>query len=75
MDETRQRESTEGRSVVVGAYGDSVSDLEFSALDQAREFFGTAVRLEIVPGYEASGLASAPAGERFYARVTVRECR
>ncbi|MCF6467377.1 hypothetical protein FAF44_02970 [Nonomuraea sp. MG754425] len=72
-----------GRSMRPVAVGDTVDELELSALDKARAAFPPNVRLEIVPDYEIytvpgdGGFSSFPgvleSGKTYYSHITVRE--
>jgi hypothetical protein len=67
-----------GREVEVLVFGDTADELELAALDEARPFFGDAVRLEVVRDYRAlavlpNGVFAARAnGKKYQANVTVR---
>lgn len=67
-----------GRSLRVGAAGDTVAEMEMAALDEARKFFGADVHLMIVADYQAypPDSSSIPAlrdsGKRYCAHMTVR---
>ena len=53
MNENTENTTRPRGTVKVLAIGDNAAELERAALDEAREFFGTDPRLEIVPGYVA----------------------
>lgn len=69
-----QRTLPGGRILHVTAYGDTADELELYALDEAREFFGTDVRLEVIDDYQVVGATHDPAasGKRYCAGVRVR---
>lgn len=82
MDHIETGESTTyGRSMTVLAVGDTLDELELSALDKARELFGAAARLEVVRDYEiqtyTGGYNSFPevreSGKKYYCHIKVRE--
>lgn len=64
-----------GRTMTIVAYGDSAAEMEMYALDKAREFFGTGLRLEIAQDYQVvtSGGMDDSGGKRYRAGVVVRE--
>ena len=68
-----------GRQVKLLVVGDNAYELELAALDEAREFFGTDMRLKVVDDYVAFPIDPADSvakvresGKRFYATVTVQ---
>jgi hypothetical protein len=67
-----------GREVEVFVFGNTADELELAALDEARPFFGDAVRLIVVPDYRAQTVLADGSyfmqseGRKFQARVTVR---
>lgn len=65
----------EGRTMSVLAYGDNAAELEMYALDEARKFFGTELRLEIVQDYKVvtAGETDASGGKRYRAGLIIRE--
>jgi len=79
-DETRQHERIHGRSLTVLVFGDSATDLEFAALDEARKFFGPGPVLEVSPEWSAglvpvepsSGMSMQAGGKQYHARILVR---
>lgn len=73
MNEQEQRETTGGRAIAVPVYGASQEALEIAALDEARNFFGCSVRLEIVRDYRVQVNLRNEPERRYWARVTVRE--
>ena len=60
------------RTVRVWAHGDTKDEIEMNALDGARDFFGPEARLEIIPAYQVSYLASADPGRKGEAPIMVR---
>jgi|HubBroStandDraft_2_1064218.scaffolds.fasta_scaffold13008_6 hypothetical protein len=66
-----QRAFDAGRCFRVYVTGDSAAELELAALDKAREFFGTAPQLAVVPDYLATS-ARTGADKRYGAGVTIR---
>ena len=83
-EDTGQETHPAGRTMIVMVAGDTVTELEMAALDEARKFFGADTRLAIVPDYQvapasqAAGLRGAgypeiaASGKRYYAHVPVR---
>lgn len=79
-DDTDREHRTEapGRRIQVRATGDNAAELELSALDEARPFFGDGPQLAIIPDYMAypAASSSSPAvrdsGKRYQATVLVR---
>lgn len=77
--DTGQQAGGIGRRISVLAYGDNADEIELSALDQARRFFGDDMRLEVVRDYAVSDavrvgtLAVQAGGKAFVASITVRE--
>jgi len=73
-----QQQESPGRVMYVVAFGDTADEIEMSALDQAREFFGPDRHLAIIPKYGASLVHAAhppnyrESGKRYYAHITVR---
>jgi len=67
-----------GREVSVFVFGDTASEIELAALDEARPFFGEATRLEIIPDYRAHRVlpdgdyVTQAAGRRYQATVIIR---
>lgn len=59
-----------GRSVTIELWGASAEDLEWGALDKAREFFGGDPVLEIESGYQARFWADR---RQFHAPIKVNE--
>lgn len=51
MNDQNQHVSADGRIINVNAYGDNANEIELSALDEARAFFGPDVRLEVINDY------------------------
>jgi hypothetical protein len=51
MSEHDQSTRPSGRTLSVYAYGDTAEQMELMALDKARAFFGTDVRLDVVRDY------------------------
>jgi len=74
-EETRQE--SHGRSIQVQVYGDTASELELAALDEARSVLGADVRLEVVRDYrinQAGKLFGAESqGKRYVTMIEVRE--
>lgn len=75
-EDTGQIAQPKQRSVQVTAYGDTMAEIEMSALDQAREFFGEGWRLRVDPGYMAYPPSSgarreASASRKYMALLTV----
>jgi hypothetical protein len=69
-----QRGDIEGRCISMRVFGDTASELEFAALDEARAVFGEDVRLEIEPSYRinpVAGLLDSKAGGKKYV-TTIR---
>lgn len=56
--------------------GDTAEEIELAALDAAREFFGPAPRLQVVPDYQVCGVPDnsphAETGKRYVAGVRVQ---
>lgn len=71
MDQSEQQ--TSGRSISVRAKGSSAGELELDALDKARAFFGSDMRLEVVYDYQAAWTEHPAPG--YTAVVIVREVR
>jgi hypothetical protein len=69
MNDQDQHVSADGRILHVTAYGDNVNELELAALDEAREFFGPDVHLEVVNDYQVVGTGEfdKEAGDKKYA--------
>lgn len=66
---------TSGRSIRVQAFGDTASEVELDALDQAREFFGGDIKLAVVRSYSVSDAkhwGEKARGKRHAASVTIR---
>lgn len=55
-DTDRQVQPPPGRLMNVTVYGDTAEELELAALDQARKFFGSDPRLEVVRDYQVTGV-------------------
>ncbi|HLJ99530.1 MAG TPA: hypothetical protein VKU39_06435 [Streptosporangiaceae bacterium] len=78
MNEANRDTRPPGRKVQVKVYGDTADEIEMSALDQARPFFGDHAQLMVVHDYRASSLGEhsplryRAAGKRYVADVTVR---
>ena len=70
-DETRQDQRTR-RSMTVFVYGTDATSLELAALDDARQFFGADVQLEVMRDYIVC-VRNDTAGRRYMSYVTVRE--
>jgi hypothetical protein len=71
---TNQHARHEGRSFSTAAFGDSTSEIELAALDEARKFFGPDVRMEIVKNYHVGtsvGHGEAANGKRYYSHVRI----
>ncbi|WP_329521126.1 hypothetical protein [Spirillospora sp. NBC_01491] len=60
----QQQQQQDERTFLAETYGDSPEELELQALDEARAFFGQAVRLAIVPNYAVARPSSPPSVER-----------
>jgi hypothetical protein len=73
MDEQQQREHTAGRSIKVSVWGGDLDSLELAALDSARRFFGTEVRLEVVRDYQVFHYQDTEPAKRYHANITVQE--
>ncbi len=56
------------------AYGDSETEIELAALDQAREFFGEGARLEVDRTYSIHSAENSPlaGGKKHRATIWVR---
>ena len=72
MSDQRTERLHGGRRIAIMAYGDTVTELEMDALDKARAFFGSDVRLEIWPEY---GVIADPinSDRKYFAGIYVRE--
>jgi hypothetical protein len=74
-EDTDRRQESPGRIVHTTAHGDNAEEIELSALDQARAFFGPDRRLAVIPDYQAytakPGQEPEP-GKRYTAGVRVR---
>ncbi|MEV0236905.1 hypothetical protein [Nonomuraea sp. NPDC050786] len=83
MDHIETGESTTyGRSMRVLAVGDTLDELELSALDKVRAVFGPAARLEVVRNYDVYSYTPGDfssfsevreSGKTLYTHITVRE--
>lgn len=77
-DDVTQRTQPAGRTIKVFVFGDTADEIEISALDEARKFFGANVRLEVVRDYEVltvlpnGFLAGQANGKAWHASVPVR---
>jgi hypothetical protein len=70
-----------GRELSMLAFGNTLAEIEMSALDEARAFFGDTWLLHIVPSYRifdipisgafAEQYARQITGNNYYARITV----
>lgn len=77
MNEHEQDQHTQpkGRTFTAKAYGDTPEELEFTALEQAQEFFWEGEPLQIINDYNAIGASSAnelAKGKKYFALVRVR---
>jgi len=68
--EDTQRETADARSISIRAHGDCADALEMNALDEARKFFGTDIRLRVVRNYV---VGQADAQGQYHSTVLVRE--
>jgi hypothetical protein len=82
MDHIETGESTTyGRSMDTLAVGDTLEELELSALDKARALFGPDARLEVVRTYEVQTYSGgftayqevSDSGKKYYCHITVCE--
>ena len=61
------------RSLKISAYGDTADEIEFAALDKAREFFGSTAKLHLDRTYQASSASGhlAAGDKKYYATIVV----
>lgn len=59
-----EQEQQDQRTFLAETYGDTPTEMELAALDEARAFFGDDVRLAIVPNYAVARPQSSPMVER-----------
>jgi dihydroxyacetone kinase len=62
--EHEHEQEQDQRTFLAETYGDTPTELELAALDEARAFFGEDVRLAIVPNYAVARPQSSPTAER-----------
>lgn len=58
------------RALTTTVYGDTLEELELTALDEARSLFGDTIRLALEPGYMAY-TAPTHVEHKFYAHIRI----
>ena len=70
-----ETETRRPKELTLLLFGDTSDEIELAALDAARAFFGSTVRLEIVPGYKVHDDGDDylfHSGKKYRARLNIR---
>jgi hypothetical protein len=70
MDSTDRETRPASRSMSVRVFGNSADEIELSALDEARPFFGEAARLEVARDWHAGDVGSYATLNEYRERAT-----